>query len=83
MPTGTAREAECTVCSQWPLALRVTMRCAVGVLPLRQPVCARCLQAFWINITAAKGRAKSAGGLLFGMLIDVLLISALVASLSG
>jgi hypothetical protein len=50
-------EAECAVCAQWPSALRLAMRCAVNVLPLKEPVCGGCLQAFWTNITA-KADAK-------------------------
>jgi len=42
-----ATEDECAVCSQWPKAKRALLRKDNNCLPLREPICDRCIVAFW------------------------------------
>ena len=42
------------ICSQWPRALRETMRGAVDELPLSKQVCDKCLRAFWVTLWAGR-----------------------------
>ncbi len=61
-PTGrVANEDDCAVCGRWPRALRSTMRRAINVLPLRELVCAKCLTAFFANITAKAAKGQRPG----------------------
>lgn len=50
--------ASCAVCGRWPKALRPTMRPAIDQLPLREQVCAKCVAAFWANITTKAKRQR-------------------------
>jgi hypothetical protein len=43
---------DCAICSQWPRALRETMRRAIDELPLSKQVCDKCLRAFWVTLWA-------------------------------
>jgi hypothetical protein len=46
--------ASCAICSQWPPALRETMRRAINELPPSKQVCDKCLRAFWITLWARR-----------------------------
>jgi hypothetical protein len=45
-----ATEDECACCSRLPAVLRPMLRIAIDQIPLREPVCDACLEAFWKNV---------------------------------
>jgi hypothetical protein len=56
IPTSAVSEEDCAVCGYVPEAARVEMRRLLTEIPLRKPICDKCLGAFWTNTTGQETR---------------------------